>query len=501
MRRSREDQKSKTLTAGRRIGATQSRNRNVINPTLEEKAKTMRPTRGGFSVDTPVNERGIPEYNAVSDRHCPYTKTAKFLAHYSASQVKKEKSREARSQRLQAAGVKSRRKRRQAWEDRAPSPVDTSAMSKFNTIDDAFTPSRSITWADAAEADAGSNDVDPSVELDVLKSILLREGYIERMRNLLRKSGRVTDEAIDLVDLLRLSTVEVAEAIAVWRRKLGRSKPFVWNGFNYLLKIPSDLDFVNGNHALTSYLGFPVKRNPFLIPPEHQLGAQRPSSASLTGSMHLQDLEATGAETFVSVGRGTGEAMQETGGGLPRKLEGAANSTSLIGQAYNTRVVSGVGLRAPTHGELMAAGGIGAKSSLAAASEAADPLATLGPAPPGVTTQKIAPSHIGDLDMLRVREAERMIEAEERVHGRWTRNPSGHLIPEQRPLDYEARAMSPSQSKAAAIKTQPTVAKQRREKGEIDRDSSVAECVFRRQFFCMLSHFSTSIYRTQTSDS
>ena len=41
--------------------------------------------------------------------------------------------------------------------------------------------------------------------------------------------------------------------------------PFLWNGMNYLLKIPHDMDFLNKCEPLREYLGpkFPLVRNPF----------------------------------------------------------------------------------------------------------------------------------------------------------------------------------------------------------------------------------------------
>ena len=43
--------------------------------------------------------------------------------------------------------------------------------------------------------------------------------------------------------------------------------PFLWNGINYLSKIPHDLDFLKDVEPLRLYLGkeFPLNRNPFLL--------------------------------------------------------------------------------------------------------------------------------------------------------------------------------------------------------------------------------------------
>ncbi len=54
----------------------------------------------------------------------------------------------------------------------------------------------------------------------------------------------VFGEMIDLLDLIRLSTLEVVESIKYWREKRDTRDPFKWNDLNYLLKIPTDLDFL-----------------------------------------------------------------------------------------------------------------------------------------------------------------------------------------------------------------------------------------------------------------
>ena len=41
---------------------------------------------------------------------------------------------------------------------------------------------------------------------------------------------------------------------------------FMWNGVNYLLKMPSDLDFLSQYRAIRSWLGFKIIRNPFCVP-------------------------------------------------------------------------------------------------------------------------------------------------------------------------------------------------------------------------------------------
>lgn len=90
-------------------------------------------------------------------------------------------------------------------------------------------------------------------ELEVVKAIILREEYISRVRANLRSQGSKfgkdlgeVDGLISLLDLLRSATIDVVETIQQWRRIQGNPEPFVWQGMNYLLKIPIDVNFLDG---------------------------------------------------------------------------------------------------------------------------------------------------------------------------------------------------------------------------------------------------------------
>lgn len=92
-------------------------------------------------------------------------------------------------------------------------------------------------------------------EVEVAKAIILREEYILRVRanldNHRSKFGKdqeAFDDLISLVDLLRTATVDTVETIERWRRVQGNpAAPFIWKSVNYLLKIGSDLDFLDSH--------------------------------------------------------------------------------------------------------------------------------------------------------------------------------------------------------------------------------------------------------------
>lgn len=76
-----------------------------------------------------------------------------------------------------------------------------------------------------------------------------------------------------MLDLVRVATLEAVEAVVTWRKKAQKrsgggqdAAPYLWNGVNYLLKIPSDLEFLGKHAALTQWLGFTLERNPFVLP-------------------------------------------------------------------------------------------------------------------------------------------------------------------------------------------------------------------------------------------
>ncbi len=112
-------------------------------------------------------------------------------------------------------------------------------------------------------------------ELFVVKSILLREGYLQRLYIIHKENTNSVHPSIPhLLDIIRMASIDVVENIVLWRKRkqkesIDQNKPssnitYVWNGFNYLLKIPSDLDFLGNNNALVKWLGFSMGRNPFI---------------------------------------------------------------------------------------------------------------------------------------------------------------------------------------------------------------------------------------------
>jgi hypothetical protein len=103
-------------------------------------------------------------------------------------------------------------------------------------------------------------------EADITMNITLREEYVARLDKLLSTASKAQLQkrlmkSLDLLDMLRMVTVDIIEAVVQWRH--GLPKPFVWKGENYLLKITHDCDFLDNVKPLVKWLGFTMKRNPF----------------------------------------------------------------------------------------------------------------------------------------------------------------------------------------------------------------------------------------------
>lgn len=105
-------------------------------------------------------------------------------------------------------------------------------------------------------------------EYDVLRAILQRENYLQRLHGTVRTVGRrFKPEVADCLDLVRAASLEVVDCVGRWRSAKGDdSAAFMWNGVDYLLKMPSDLDYLAEYLAVQSWMGFPLERNPFCVP-------------------------------------------------------------------------------------------------------------------------------------------------------------------------------------------------------------------------------------------
>ena len=117
------------------------------------------------------------------------------------------------------------------------------------------------------------------VTLAVLEPIEIREGYMNELRNLCRlytdvphmRFGKEEREhhkqrTEELMTWLVQVTLEVIEAIALWREGLTRPAPFVYRNENYVQKILADMQWLKTCELVLAQ-GYANVRCPNLLPP------------------------------------------------------------------------------------------------------------------------------------------------------------------------------------------------------------------------------------------
>lgn len=103
----------------------------------------------------------------------------------------------------------------------------------------------------------------PQFEFELLKLVLLRESYIQRLRKKLKFNDKDVYADIDLsivglLDVLRETTIQVIETMKLWERtqlSFPNIKPFQWNKVNYIEKLCHDLEFLEDYPYITNWLG------------------------------------------------------------------------------------------------------------------------------------------------------------------------------------------------------------------------------------------------------
>lgn len=112
----------------------------------------------------------------------------------------------------------------------------------------------------------------------ILHKIVVRENLIMEIKKLLEHQqdfDTIRNEVLELVRAVRYETVEIVLGIKEWRKgQMFVPKEFLFKGKNYLIKINSDLDFLDGVDDLG--LGFPIAGNPLVFPYYNGQAAPQP---------------------------------------------------------------------------------------------------------------------------------------------------------------------------------------------------------------------------------
>lgn len=180
---------TQSQTLGRRRGEAETGRANSRRMTSTVQAGNLR--EQGFVTATTTAERNIPVYDAAADPYCPRAHTEKFKRIRQRMRRLEQPQEDSKSA---SKGQATQPKPRRSTKPRPERPEPAVSFQSPETTN-------------------------PEAELDVVKAVLLREGYIQRLQQLIKRpAASVAPELVDLLDLYRLSSVEVVEQIGKWRQ-------------------------------------------------------------------------------------------------------------------------------------------------------------------------------------------------------------------------------------------------------------------------------------------
>lgn len=297
-------------------------------------------------------------------------------------------------------------------------------ISRSRTYDKGFSLPKVASIAVASENFTEQGD--SGEELEVLKCILVREGYLQRLGRASavgHVGGIHLDNTLHVLDLLRAATLDTVEAIVGWRdakekrkrtetgQSVAEPEQYKWNGINYLLKLASDLDFLAKHTGLTEGLGFTVHRNPFISP--LNLDSQVPRNVQchdLIENEETQGSHDNGKRSQSSLGNLCNDASVNNAKAVKFPLL----KKKFAKTPYETRVVNDEDLISRSPSKI---------HTVSVKSRALQEVGTL-------KCRSKAPFLMSEVDTARVVKAGLVVVQEEAVFGRYTRDIHNRVVPE-----------------------------------------------------------------------
>lgn len=163
-----------------------------------------------WDTTSPAYNKVVEEYDAIVDPYCPYTRTKSFKTHISRQKKLEKLPNETLSRSVSVtANLGSSMKNM----DRPMSAPDREQVPKYQVHSQNYHES-GVTIS----SEPRGNAAESQAELEILKCILNREGYLTRLQKAVKKVERkFNPEIADILDLVRIASVEVVEAICKWR--------------------------------------------------------------------------------------------------------------------------------------------------------------------------------------------------------------------------------------------------------------------------------------------
>jgi hypothetical protein len=163
-----------------------------------------------WDTTSPAYEKVVKEYDAIVDPYCPYTRSKNFKTHLTRQKQLEKLPNETLSRSVSVtANLGSSMKNM----DRPVSAPDRDQVPRHQVHSQNFHES-GVTMS----SEPRGNAAESQAELEILKSILNRESYLTRLHKAVKKVERkFNPEIADILDLVRIASVEVVEAIGKWR--------------------------------------------------------------------------------------------------------------------------------------------------------------------------------------------------------------------------------------------------------------------------------------------
>lgn len=103
------------------------------------------------------------------------------------------------------------------------------------------------------------------IESTILQKIIIREKLLTELQTLLKTQNDVSSclsEVVELVKAIRFQTLDVVEGIRSWQQMLPAVQGFDYKGYNYLVKMKCDLDFLDLYEEVVEKFCFEFTSNP-----------------------------------------------------------------------------------------------------------------------------------------------------------------------------------------------------------------------------------------------
>jgi hypothetical protein len=241
-----------------------------------------------------MDDRCIPYYDALADKHNRYMRTQSFRKHY---QGYLEMRSDARISRSHSLATKLHRASVGELHSSSAPHLPVAGMGGLPSLEVATVSTNHLSLEVQVDPHPHTHTPTPSWPLtssaapptrEQLKAIDERELYLNRLHVLLTRMplepepqqlDQIRADLADTLAGLRLASVNVVEAIGRWRRRRPQHEAFVWRSHNYMLKMLVDLFFLGLAPTVADAVADPFLLRCFAMSPP---GRSRPLPPPLT---------------------------------------------------------------------------------------------------------------------------------------------------------------------------------------------------------------------------